>query len=126
MHRHPLKIRIVLLTLEAIGRVLLILRCNIARDTRHPRLFLLGALENHLNSYIFALLRHGSTSIALLILNLKETLRLRLSQSNFETQLIDRTHPRGRHLQSHPAFLAREVIPLHTQVWSERTLRAPL
>ena len=50
---HTLEDGIVFLQLHTIGRILLVLGCDITRSTGHSGLLVLGALENYLNAVSF-------------------------------------------------------------------------
>jgi hypothetical protein len=53
VYGHFLQDRIVLFLLQTIRSVFAILGCDITAGARHARLFVLGALHNHLNSISF-------------------------------------------------------------------------
>ena len=63
MNRHSLQDGVVFLQLQTVGRVFLVLRCNITGSTRHTACLMLRTFQNNLNASLFILLSHGSVCL---------------------------------------------------------------
>ena len=99
MKGNALEERIVLATLQTLGRILLVFGGDITGHTRNTALFLLSAFEDNLNAIAF--LCHVLLD-DFLVNGLSGN---SLAQSDCKTFLVDCFHTGSRHLQGDPATL---------------------
>ncbi len=102
MNSDSLQIRIVFLTLQPVGSILLVFSGDVTRHSGNTTFFLLGALEDNLYPGVFGFLCHNS----LKLINVNKTFLTSLAQSCFKTVFLYRTHTLGGNAQSdEPVFL---------------------